>query len=171
MADDFARAFRFEVSLNQSPAPPPPGRAPARSRQVAGPVLGTGGFQECTGLEMEMDVGEYLEGGRNDGVLQRAGRVKLSRITLRRGMLHPADGPMDLTLWRWFADVINGVRPLRRYDGTIRIIAAPHRSVGGWTFVRGLPAKIVGPALHGATGTIAIEELQIAHEGLRLEVN
>jgi len=37
-----------------------------------------------------------------------------------------------------------------------------------WHFDRGLPAKVVGPQLNGKTGEIAIEELHIAHEGLRL---
>jgi phage tail-like protein len=159
MADNFARAFRFRVSLTRSSAD---GRA--------GPVLGTGGFQECTGLDLEMDVGEYVEGGRNNGVLQHAGRTKLSRITLRRGMLHPAQGRVDGTLWRWFADVADGVRPLRRYDGTVHLLDPQRQEIGGWAFVRGLPAKIVGPTLNAVTGEVVIEELQIAHEGLRLEV-
>jgi len=37
-----------------------------------------------------------------------------------------------------------------------------------WMFDRGLPAKIRGPELNAKTGEIAIEELTIAHEGLRL---
>jgi len=40
--------------------------------------------------------------------------------------------------------------------------------VARWQFDRGLPAKIRGPELNGKTGEIAIEELHIAHEGLRL---
>jgi phage tail-like protein len=85
-------------------------------------------------------------------------------------MLHPVGGRVDGALWRWFADAVDGVRPLRRYDGTISLLDARQRPVGDWKFVRGLPAKLVGPALNGKTGEIAIEELQIAHEGLRLEV-
>jgi hypothetical protein len=38
-----------------------------------------------------------------------------------------------------------------------------------WAFDRGLPLKIVGPALNAKTGEIALEELHIVHEGLRLE--
>ena len=37
-----------------------------------------------------------------------------------------------------------------------------------WQFVRGLPSKITGPALNARSGEIAIEELHIVHEGLRL---
>ena len=40
--------------------------------------------------------------------------------------------------------------------------------VARWLFERGLPAKVTGPQLNAKTGEIAIEELHIAHEGLRL---
>jgi tail tube protein gp19 len=36
-------------------------------------------------------------------------------------------------------------------------------------FSRGLPSKLRGPQLNAQSGEIAIEELTIAHEGLRLE--
>lgn len=161
MVDLFARAFRFRVTLSPSPKPgAPPG----------GGTLGDGAFQECSGLDLEMDVAEYVEGGRNNGVIQRAGRAKVTRIVLRRGMLHPAAGRVDGDLWRWFQDVVDGVRPLRRYDGTIAVLDEAEQPVAVWTFTRGLPAKVVGPQLNARTGEVAIEELQIAHEGLRLEV-
>jgi phage tail-like protein len=172
VADQLARTFRFRVTLNASPpVPPRPARAGERREPPApGPPLGNGAFQECNGLDLEMDVAEYVEGGRNNGVLQRAGRVKLTRITLRRGMLHPADGSVNADLWRWFADVVDGVLPLRRYDGVVEVHDETGRVVAKWTFDRGLPAKIVGPQLNARTGEVAVEELQIAHEGLRLAV-
>ena len=46
----------------------------------------TGGFAECTGLEVEADIKEYLEGGHNNGIVRRVGRVKLSQLVLKRGM-------------------------------------------------------------------------------------
>jgi len=64
--------------------------------------------------------------------------------------------------------VVSGVRPIRRYDGTIEVLGAAEAVVATWTFSRGLPAKLVGPQLNGKTGDVAIEELHIAHEGLRL---
>jgi phage tail-like protein len=171
MAEDLrvATAFRFRVTLSPSPSP-------AGGAGPTGDPLGDGGFQECTGLDLEMDVAEYVEGGRNNGVIQRAGRLKVARITLRRGMLHPPDGAVRTDLWQWFQDVVDGVRPLRRYDGTVEMLGTPG---GGdaeppvltrWVFSRGLPARLVGPQLNARTGEVAIEELQIAHEGLRLEV-
>jgi len=155
--DLLARTFQFRVTLSSSPG------------SGTGRMLGDGAFAECSGLDVEMDVGEYVEGGRNNGVLQRAGRAKVSRITLRRGMLYPAAGMVNTELWRWFQDVVDGVRPIRRYDGTVSVLDESDHAVVKWTFIRGLPAKLVGPQLNAKTGEVAIEELQIAHEGLRLE--
>lgn len=172
MPDQLARTFNFRVTLSPSAvlAPPPqPGVSPVP--RPAGTPLGDGAFQECTGLEVEMDVAEYVEGGRNNGVVQRAGRTKVSRIILKRGMLHPVGGTVNADLWQWFMDVVDGVRPQRRYDGTIEVLAPDGAAtVATWAFSRGLPAKVVGPQLNARTGELAIEELQIAHERLRLVV-
>ena len=63
---------------------------------------------------------------------------------------------------------MGGVRPIRRYDGTVEVLGEAEAVVATWTFTRGLPAKLVGPQLNAKTGEVAIEELHIAHEGLRL---
>lgn len=131
-------------------------------------VLGDGGFQECSGLEVSMDVQEYLEGGRNDGVIQRVGRAKYTNIVLKRGMFYGADNQVRRDLWSWLQAVVSGARPVTRYDGVIEVRTRAGETVATWVFERGLPAKISGPQLNGKSGDIAIEELHIAHEGLRL---
>jgi phage tail-like protein len=151
-----ATTFRFRVSLTGS------------AGSGASGTLGSGGFQECTGLEVEMDVSEFPEGGSNNAVVQRAGRAKYSKLVLKRGMFAPPGGQVDSQLWQWLQDVVDGVRPIRRYDGTIQVLGAAQAVVATWAFSRGLPAKLVGPQLNAKTGDVAIEELHIAHEGLRL---
>jgi phage tail-like protein len=151
-----ATTFRFRVLLHGS------------AGSGASGALGTGGFQECTGLEVEMDVSEFPEGGSNNAVVQRAGRAKYTKLVLKRGMFAPAGGQVDSQLWQWLQDVVDGKRPIRRYDGTIQVLGEAQVPVATWTFTRGLPAKLVGPQLNGKTGDVAIEELHIAHEGLRL---
>src|SRR5579864_5433999 len=69
----FAGTFNFRITLNRSDGSSPP--------------LGDGGFQECNGLQIEMDVQELQEGGRNDGVVKQVGRGKYTSIVLKRGML------------------------------------------------------------------------------------
>lgn len=152
----FAGTFNFRVTLKQQGAPV---------------TIGDGGFQECAGLEVDMDVQELPEGGRNDGTVRMVGRGKYSNIVLKRGMLYPRGGKVEGELWGWMQDILEGSRPVARYDGTVEVLDARGQTVvATWTFARGLPAKITGPQLNAKTGEIAIEELTIAHEGLRLAI-
>jgi len=152
-----AGTFNFRITLNRSDGSSPP--------------LGDGGFQECTGLDIEMDVQELVEGGRNDGTVRLAGRGKYGNIVLKRGMLFPDDGEVYSELWGWLQSILAGVRPVARYDGIIEVLSADGEdTVATWTFDRGLPSKIAGPQLNAKTGEVAIEELTIAHEGLRLSI-
>jgi phage tail-like protein len=162
---ELLQTFRFAVTLTRTD----PG--------VGGATLGNGGFSECSGLELEADVKEYLEGGRNDGVVRRVGRVKLVPLVLKRGMFvpQPTNGATgaatiaDQTLWAWLTSMVSGVFPVPRYDGEIELRdPADERALARWTFDRGLPLKVHGPTLNAKTGDIAVEELHIAHEGLRL---
>src|SRR6516225_4908003 len=100
MADNLASTFNFRVTLNKS---------------GAGDLLGDGGFQECSGLEIEMDVQELVEGGRNDGVIRCVGRGKYTNLVLKRGMFYLPGGAVKSELWDWLQRVLSGVRPVVRY--------------------------------------------------------
>ncbi|NPC44583.1 phage tail protein [Nocardioides sp. zg-1230] len=141
------------------------------SSQGGGDRLGDGGFQECGGLVLDADLHDVLEGGANDTTVRRLGRVKHSPIVLTRGMVvATAAGPADVGLWSWMSAMLSGQVPVPRYDGRIEVLDPTFgRVVARWTFVRGLPLKVVGPSLHAVTGAVAVEELHIAHEGLLLE--
>jgi phage tail-like protein len=154
--DQLMGNFNFRIALNRSDG--------------ATPALGDGGFQECSGLDIEMDVQELIEGGRNDSTVRLIGRGKFSPIVLKRGMLYPAGGPVYSELWAWLQGVLAGVRPVARYDGVIDVLSADRElTLATWVFDRGLPSKIAGPQLNAKTGEIAIEELTLQHEGLRLK--
>lgn len=166
MADQLLRSFRFKVTLKRAAVS---GRSQAPPERPVGFELADGAFQECTGLEIEMDVQEYQEGGRNDATVRRVGRAKYSPIILKRGMFYSdTGGPANNALWKWLQDIVSGVRPVERYDGTIEVMRFKEDVSATWTFDRGLPMKIRGPELNAKTGEVAIEELHIAHEGLRL---
>lgn len=163
--DSLAGTFNFWITLTRSDGGGSQDELPSK---IGGQESG---FQECSGLDIEMDVQELQEGGRNNGVVRRVGRGKYSNIVLKRGMLFPAGGTVHNELWRWIQDVLNGERPVVRYDGVIEVKAANGQdTVATWTFDRGLPQKVTGPQLNAKTGDVAIEELTIAHEGLRLRI-
>ena len=166
MATQLLRSFKFIVRLRRSAGGEAGSQAPNDS--PGGAALGNGGFQECSGLEVEMDIQDYREGGRNDGVIRRAGRAKYSPIVLKRGMFFTDGADVNRELWSWIQGVVAGVRPIARYDGIIQVINVGDEVVATWVFDRGLPAKLRGPELNAKTGEVAIEELHIVHEGLRL---
>ena len=166
MENQLLRSFRFQVKLRKSPPGESGSQAPGDF--PSGTPLGDGGFQECSGLEVEMDIQDYMEGGRNDGIIRRAGRAKYSPLILKRGMFFSGESEVNRELWEWIQGVVAGVRPIARYDGIVQVMNVGDDVVATWVFDRGLPAKIRGPELNAKTGEIAIEELHIAHEGLRL---
>jgi phage tail-like protein len=162
------RAFRFQVKLLQSPTGIEGDRPDATgSSGLSGAALADGAFQECSGLDIELDVQELVEGGRNDGVIRRLGRARYQPIVLKRGMFY-SGGAVNRDLWVWLQETASGVRPVRRYDGIVEVMSVGDTAVARWLFERGLPMKVTGPQLNAKTGEIAIEELHIAHEGLTL---
>lgn len=154
--DQLLTTFRFAVSFDRAA-----GTGPRH--------LGDGGFQEVSGLEVEMDIADYEEGGRNDGVIRRVGRAKYQPLVCKRGMFMPSGGDAEPELWQWFQDIVGGVRPVRRYSGSVQVQDQTGEPRATWRFVNALPAKIVGPQLNGKSGEIALEELHLAHQGLLLE--
>lgn len=154
---ELVQTFRFKVTLTAAAG--------------GAPSLGDGYFSECTGLELEADLKEHLEGGRNDGVARRVGRAKLSPIVLKRGMFLPDEGQeADSAFWDWITGMLQGTLPIPRYNGLVEVRSPnDRRTVATWSFERGLPSKVVGPSLNGKTGEIAVEELHIAHERLLLK--
>jgi len=153
------RSFRFRIDLTGS-----------LGTGAAGSTLGDGGFQECSGLDVEMDVQDILVGGRNDAVVRRVGRARYQPLVLKRGMFFPKPGAqVNNDLWAWLQGVVSGKIPVSRYDGVVSVMDTGNTDVvARWRFARGLPLKVVGPQLNARTGEVAVEELHIAHEGLVL---
>jgi len=120
--------------------------------------VAAGGFTECSGLEMTMQPEEYKEGGRNGTVLKFANRVSWTNITLKRGV------GASTILWDWHYSFVEG-RGKRR-DGVIILLNDLHIPNNIWAFRRGLPVKYSGPSLNATQNLVAIEAIEIAHEGI-----
>jgi phage tail-like protein len=69
-------------------------------------------------------------------------------------------------LWNWRQDVING--QVSRTTGSIILLDDARNTALTWNFREGWPCKLEGPALNGKTSEVAIETLEICHEGLEL---
>jgi phage tail-like protein len=121
------------------------------------------GFSECTGLDATIEVMDYREGGVNGYVHKFATRATYSNLTLKHGVIYLYDD-----LWSWHYDWVQGIG--KRKDGLIVLLDESRKPAKVWKFKRGIPTKWVGPPLNAAQSSAAIESLEIAHEGLVLEV-
>jgi phage tail-like protein len=119
------------------------------------------GFSECRGIEGTLQLQEYPEGGVNDRVHRFPTRMTWSNITLQRGV------GLTPQLWDWYKAYLEG-RGKRR-DGLITLLNDQRNPVMVWKFKRGIPVKWTGPTLSGNGREVAIETLEIAHEGLEVE--
>lgn len=117
-----------------------------------------GGFSECSGLEMTMKTEDYQEGGNNGATLRFANRVEWSAITLKKGV------GLSGMLWDWHYGFVTGVG--RRRDGLIVLLDEQRRPSIVWLFRRGLPTRYSGPNLNATENSVAIESIEISHEGI-----
>lgn len=131
-------AFRFEVKLDEMP--------PA-------------GFSEVSGLQLEIEVEDYNEGGQNSFVHKLPGRTKQTNLTLKRGIV-------DRSLWDWYYDLTQGKMKFRGGSIVVREPSGGQVAME-WHFERAFPAKWVGPELNATQNNVAVETLELCHHGLK----
>ena len=122
------------------------------------------GFQEVSGLGMEITVSEYRAGNfKENAPIKITGTVKTPDVTFKRGLI----GSLDLYTW------LNAVR-----DGgqdqlktvTVRLMSEDRSDVAQeWVLTNARPMKYTGPTLSGAGTEVAIEELVVAAERIDLQ--
>ena len=120
-----------------------------------------GGFTECTGLQAEVEVTDYQEGGNNGYVHKLVGRTKFSNVVLKHGVTDSAD------FWDWFQDVSRG--KIERKDVSVVLYNSELEEVRRWNLREAFPSKWVGPAFNASTPAVAIESLELAHHGFEVE--
>jgi phage tail-like protein len=119
------------------------------------------GFSEVSGLTTDTNIIEYREGSEGVGTVRKLpGLMKYNNLVFKRGWT------ADKTLWQWRKTVIDG-KTVRR-TGAIVLLDESRARALTWHFRAGWPSKWEGPALNGKTSEVAIETLEIAHEGLEL---
>ncbi len=121
------------------------------------------GFQEVTGLSLETQFIEYRAGNDNTFITQKIpGLKKNSNITLKKGLFHH-----DNAFWDWFQDV--QTNPERRETVTISLLDEEGNPVFVWTIVNAFPVKVSAPDLKSDANEIAVETIELAHEGITQE--
>ena len=122
---------------------------------IEGRVLGA--FREVTGLDAELEVVEYRE-GTGGPVRYIPGATKWSPIVLKRGFTGNTD------LYDWFTEFSQS--PTERVTGSIVMYDQTQQEVARWNFENAWPKKITGPTLNADGNDLAIESIELVHEGL-----
>jgi phage tail-like protein len=133
-------------------------------------------FAECDGLEMTMDVKTIREGGNNGKQIRLTGPMNYSSLTLKRGMTETFD------LWKWVE--LMQTNPETRANATVVIFMTERKFEENrknfkdekkvkakFLLSRCVPVKLKAPPLNAKDGGVAIEELQLAYESLKLEIS
>ena len=119
------------------------------------------GFTECSGLTTEQEVIDYREGADANFVRKLPGLQTFANIMLKRGWTQ------DFDLWLWRKSTMDGVT--QRRSGAIILLDEARAEVLRFNFREGWICKWEGPQLNSSTNEVAIESLEICHEGLLLE--
>ena len=117
-------------------------------------------FKSVSGLNYETEVVPVKEGGVNDTTFQLVGSTKWSNIVLKQGFTGSSD------LLRFREDWLTGKSMSRIPAGKIIMLDTAMKAKASWTFYRGWPCKWQMADLDATKSELAIETLEIAHEGL-----
>ncbi|MBX3628699.1 MAG: phage tail protein [Nitrosomonas sp.] len=139
--------FNFLVDLNEGNADKP-----------------EGGFQELSGIGMEVTVSEYRNGNsKENSVMKITGMNKSTDVTLKRGVIG------SLNLYKWLDQIRNGDQNAFR-TVTIKLQSEDHSSeVQTWKLLRARIIKYTGGPFNAKGTDVAIEELVLAYERLEME--
>ena len=120
-------------------------------------------FREVTGLGAQVSVIEYRNGNDRERLLRKQPGIKtFTPIVLERGIVG------DLALWEWF-DSAGTSNPVGRRSLTIKLLNEQHEPVLVWRVRNAWVSKWSGPSFNAASSDVAIETIEITHEGLDLE--
>lgn len=115
-------------------------------------------FRECSGLDSTVDPIDYREGGEAPRIRKLPGLNKFSNISLKRGITNDAE------LWEWHKKTVSGT--IERKNGSIILLNEKGEEKLRWNFVEGWPTKWTGPTFNATANEVAIESLEIVHEGI-----
>jgi len=122
------------------------------------------GFTEVSGLEAETEIVEYREGASKEySKVKMPGMQKFGNITLKRGTFL---GDNNFFEW-WKTTQVLG-KPERR-DIIISLLNEEHEPVMNWKVKNAFPTKMQATDLKADANEVAIETLELAHEGIVME--
>lgn len=121
--------------------------------------LMAGGFSEVSGFDASVEPIEYREGDMaTETPLKVAGLRKYGNITLKKGMVE------GKVLYDWLAKGLTG--EVERKTVTVSLLDEKQAAVASWKVINAWPTKYTVPDFNAASNEVAIETLELAHEGM-----
>jgi phage tail-like protein len=121
------------------------------------------GFTEVSGLDVETEVVEYREGSSPEySKIKMPGMQKFSNITLKRGTFKS-----DNEFYNWWNTV--KLNTIERRDITISLLNEDHEPVVTWKVKNAWPSKVQSTDLKADGNEVALESMELVHEGLTIQ--
>jgi phage tail-like protein len=130
--------------------------------------LGSGStaiFNEVSGLEFKVNTEQWKEGGNNEYTQILPGRVEYGNLVLKRGYM------ITNEMLNWCLKMFNrSGNTITRKNVAVSLIkpggANGYTNIATWTFRNAYPVKWSGPSVKAADNSVAMESVELAHEGL-----
>ena len=120
-------------------------------------------FQEVSGLDIEAQPIEYRSGDSPEfSTIKMPGLKKSGNVTMKKGIYTG-----DNKFWDWFNQI--QMNTIARVPVTISLLDENGDPTMIWTLANAWPTKITGTDLKSDGNEVAIETIEIAHEGLTIE--
>lgn len=122
----------------------------------------TASFQEVSGLDTEAQIIEYRHGdSKTFSTIKMPGIVKVGNVTFKKGVF-----VKDNNFWKWY-DAIK-MNTIKRETVVIQLLDQTGAPTMTWTLLNAWPTKITGTDLKSDGNEVAVETLELAHEGLTI---
>lgn len=119
-------------------------------------------FQEVSGLSIETEEIKYRSGdSKSFGVIKMPGMTKYGNVTMKKGVYKG-----DNKFFAWFAEI--KMNTVKRKPITISLLDESGKPTMVWTLLNAWPSKITGTDLKAEGNEVAIETIEIVHEGLTI---
>ena len=119
-------------------------------------------FQEVSGLDVEAQIIEYRHGNSPEfSTIKMPGIKKFGNVTLKKGIF-----VKDNKFWDWFNKI--KMNTIERQSVTISLLDEAGSPTMVWTLKNAWPTKITGTDMKSDGNEVAVETLEIAHEGLTI---
>jgi len=118
------------------------------------------GFQSVSGINSEISIEEYHEGGENRFKHKLPNPVTYQNLVLKRGML------IGSQLMQWFKDSVENYA-FEANDITVILLNGDHIPIQAWNFIKAWPVKWDISEFNAEQGTIVVETVEFAYQYFR----